>query len=116
MSFVSVIAQLADKLTMAEIKKLTLYQIAHVYMHPRDEKTGDILHRWEVQAAPPSYEEEFRAVWRARGLGPALVELKWRRFLEEEGLQDQWARQGKTPDEIKQALRQYRSDHPLLEW
>src|SRR5437868_936613 len=68
-------------LSLEEIRKLTPYQLARVYGHERDDHGRPVL---GPRPKPPTYEEGFRALWRARGLPEHLVEARWKLYRREE--------------------------------
>jgi hypothetical protein len=81
--FRTVCASLVEdgRLTPQKIRKLTRWQILHIYCHARDDKGRLINPNAEVT----TYEEKFRQVWTDRGLRPDQVDQKWLDFLKEEG-------------------------------
>lgn len=74
------VASLLDGgLTVAEAGQLTPWQITHLYGHKRD-RHGQLRPEFRG-AGQESYEEQFRGLWRGRGLPEYLIERKWRAWL-----------------------------------
>ncbi len=64
-------------LTIEQAGKLTPWQVRHIYRHPRDRKTGELIF------APPQSNDDprefFFMLWRRRGiLDDWRIEAKWK--------------------------------------
>lgn len=83
LSLATLAARLADEpfgLTLEQIGKLTLWQVNHVYFHPRDREGKLVV----VPSAGVPYEELFWDIWRARGLPDWRIEQKWQEHQRQE--------------------------------
>jgi hypothetical protein len=64
-------------LTIAEIGKLTPYQLRHIFFRGQEEERQE-------QPARPSYRDVFYEVWRRRGWKEAHIDAKWQEYLREQ--------------------------------
>ena len=76
-------------LTLAEIGKLTPYQVQCIYFHPRDEKTGGLSFPSRTTKTP---EQRFFDAWRTRNLPEWRIREKW-----VESMRQQMAAQSEVP-------------------
>jgi hypothetical protein len=67
-------------MTMAEIGKLTPYQVRNVYF--RDEERDQP----RVAKSNVSYKEIFWKTWQRRGLREHQIEVQWQEYLKEQKL------------------------------
>lgn len=80
----SVLVKEPYNLSVDEIKKLTPYQVRHVFFREGDDDPASAgLPVLPGQSSGPSPREVFYKVWKDRGLSPAEIEIRWRDYQRE---------------------------------